>query len=101
MIWPQSAELDRRTIRRSLQPRRRCSRRRCRRVRCGGRRDDVIAVVAVAARSRHRADVECSAVGYRPDTGSLRIYFDTVIPLSGRTYLVDAMGNVVVSRQVR
>jgi diguanylate cyclase (GGDEF)-like protein len=33
----------------------------------------------------------------RPDTGSLRIYFDTVIPLSGRTYLVDGNGNVVVT----
>ena len=35
--------------------------------------------------------------GVRPDTGSLRIYFDTVIPLGGRTYLVDAMGNIVVT----
>ncbi|HWM22241.1 MAG TPA: diguanylate cyclase [Ilumatobacteraceae bacterium] len=33
----------------------------------------------------------------RPSTGSLRVYFDTVIPLAGRTYLIDRMGNTVVS----
>jgi diguanylate cyclase (GGDEF)-like protein len=33
----------------------------------------------------------------RPSSGSLRIYFNTVIPLAGRTYLIDRMGNTVVS----
>jgi diguanylate cyclase (GGDEF)-like protein len=33
----------------------------------------------------------------RPATGALRTYLDTVIPLSGRTYLVDEKGNIVAT----
>ena len=29
---------------------------------------------------------------FRPDTGSLRIYFENAIPLAGRTYLIDEKG---------
>ena len=54
-------------------------------------------VVAVAVPFETSTGRRVFSGGVRPDTGSLRIYFDTVIPLSGRTYLVDAMGNVVVT----
>ena len=54
-------------------------------------------VVAVAVPFETPSGRRVFSGAVRPDTGSLRTYFDTVIPLGGRTYLVDAMGNIVVT----
>ena len=56
-------------------------------------------VVAVAVPFETPTGRRVFSGAVRPDTGSLRTYFDTVIPLGGRTYLVDAMGNIVVTGQ--
>ena len=55
------------------------------------------AVVAVAVPFETPSGRRVFSGAVRPDTGSLRIYFDTVIPLGGRTYLVDQKGNIVVT----
>jgi diguanylate cyclase (GGDEF)-like protein len=54
-------------------------------------------VVAIAVPYETPSGRRVFSGAVRPDTGSLRIYFDTIIPLSGRTYLLDEMGNIVVA----
>lgn len=54
-------------------------------------------VVAVAIPFETPSGRRVFSGAVRPDTGSLRTYFDTVIPLGGRTYLVDQKGNIVVT----
>ncbi len=54
-------------------------------------------VVAVAVPFETPSGRRVLSGAVRPDTGSLRTYFDTVIPLGGRTYLVDRKGNIVVT----
>ena len=53
-------------------------------------------VVAVAVPFETPSGRRVFSGAVRPDTGSLRTYFDSVIPLGGRTYLVDQKGNIVV-----
>ena len=54
-------------------------------------------VVAVAVPFETPSGRRVFSAAIRPATGSLRIYLDTVVPLAGRTYLIDELGNVVVS----
>jgi GGDEF domain-containing protein len=54
-------------------------------------------VIAVAVPFETTSGRRVLSGAFHPGTGSLGTYFDTVIPIGGRTYLVDALGNIVVA----